>query len=117
MDGDGFRAALERLEVNQSEFARRCNLNLRTVQNWVANGPPDFIAPFIREVVRSRVQSPSQFPDSEESPANASSALDMGLSQLVMRANRSGWGKRTVLAGIMYWVSIEIARYATQQIK
>jgi DNA-binding transcriptional regulator YiaG len=35
-----FRAALDRLGLSQSEAARRCGVNARTVRRWVAGDRP-----------------------------------------------------------------------------
>ncbi|AOG02837.1 helix-turn-helix domain-containing protein [Bosea sp. RAC05] len=115
MDGDGFKAALSKLGVNQAEFARRHNLSVRTVQNWAGNGPPEFIVPFFREMVRYHIQSPSQFPGGEETVHNACTAIDAGMHQLVLTARRAGWDKKMVLAAMINWVSGELVARSPQE--
>ncbi len=114
MDGDRFKAALRKLGVSQSEFARRHNLSVRTIQNWARNGPPEVIVPFFREMVRYHVQSPSQFPGGEGTVHDACTAIDAGMHQLLLTANRAGWDKKMVLAAMIYWVSGELVARSPQ---
>jgi transcriptional regulator with XRE-family HTH domain len=106
MDSAAFRAARAKLGLTEVEFARTFGVSRRTVQNWAAKGPPDYIAELLRFALTYKVSPPS---GSTSSPNNAVllpeavSSFAPILEAVLEAARTSGWPLDVVRAAILHW--------------
>lgn len=110
MDGAAFREALAKLGYTQSAFAREHHIQLRTVQLWARNGPPDFAGPILTALARQSIKPPEaqEWASNEAAASESARTLDMALQSLVQRATRAGWPREVVLAGMMTWLADQV---------
>lgn len=110
MDGAAFKQALARLGYTQSSFAREHRLHVRTVQNWARVGPPDFVGPFLNDLVQQAIEAPTTqlWASNKAAAEEAAQVLDHSLRHLLRRATLAGWPQEVALAGVMTWLADQV---------
>lgn len=110
MDGAGFKQALGELGYTQASFSRAYRIPIRTVENWVRNGPPEFLAQILQGMRRLAIEPPS--PDvilqERAGTPEAARALDASLRFVLERAVRAGWPRDLIVAGAITWFAEQV---------
>lgn len=108
MDGTAFKAMLGELGYTQASFSRAYRIHIRTVENWVRIGPPDFLAHILTDMLRASIPSPNpETPLDYTSKQGAKRALDPSLRSVVDRAVRAGWSREIIASAAIEWFSDE----------
>ncbi|MFC5507082.1 helix-turn-helix domain-containing protein [Bosea massiliensis] len=107
MDAAAFRVTRKRLGFTQRSFCATFGIARRTVQNWEAKGPPEYIGHLLSQALMAKIPSPvpiapppqSRQVSSDEALAKLSPAFDA----LLKSAEEAGWSRETVRAAMAAW--------------
>lgn len=105
MDGSAFKAMLGDLGYSQAGFSRAYRIPIRTVENWVRRGPPEFVAHILQGVSRMAVPPPplEVLTAARVGKTDATQALDPSLRSVFEQAVRAGWPRELIAAGAIDW--------------
>ncbi|MEJ1934512.1 hypothetical protein WDZ92_30310 [Nostoc sp. NIES-2111] len=108
MTAEEFEAALRRLGDTRSAFARSLGMDPRTVQNWLRDGPPTYVAALVSCRLRWHVERPRRdhLSGGEGSDhAGVRAAFLPVFERLYADARRAGWADKALIAVMDEWLA------------